>query len=164
MPQLEVVPFRLEPITLREYRNIETQWRDDKQIPEIDLCARLLNPIIAKTYEELFSRLVEFPYANRIHLRQGPKWRRFSVRGITPVIQRQLANIASNDVKKRNYLELLLGNGEKRGRIEFAEHKSKEPVIVGYKIHVLRDARDLFTTPPVRCWYRAVHALYDPTN
>lgn len=136
----------LEQVTLEQFRLLEKFWGDKRTARPDQIYARVRNPITAEYYDELFRDLLQTPRADRLSLLHRSQWLRcFTKNKFDPERIREMARIARADTRKINFLELSF---YKKGHrlappvIEFSEH---EGMIVGYKVRVPGNQKELFT-------------------
>ncbi|MEM4254581.1 MAG: hypothetical protein QXR48_04330 [Candidatus Woesearchaeota archaeon] len=143
----------LEEVSVKEFQKLEDFWGDRRKINQSSVHSRLRNPLIADNYVELLYMLKSLDYADQICVRAG-RWswvKRYVRMGISDDELKWMARLASEDLIKRNYLELKLKDpasiDERRAIIEFTDHEGK---IVSYKARVPYPQRHLFTVKASR--------------
>ena len=143
---MDTTSIVLEQVTLEQFRLLEKFWGDNRIARKDQIYARVQNPITAEYYEDLFRDLLRTPGVDRLSLLHKSQWLRcFTKNGFDPERVREMARIARADGRKINFLEVSL---YKKGHrlappvIEFSEHEGR---IVGYKVRVPGNQRELFT-------------------
>ena len=157
---------RLEEITKEEFRTIEPFWGNYANIPFLDeTYARIFNPVVEKSYEDLIQKFCAHPLALRLNVRGGKHWYHIPKRGISPEIASNIAQLAYNDKLQTNHFEMKFQSyqqdaygAQQRALISFAR---KGNSIIGYKVRVHRKNRGLFDCR-IESPFPFISAIYRP--